>query len=213
MSLSGYVVPQRRPEAVLTLDGPEVAALVALTHGRATALVAGIIEMRSIAANHGARPYITQIVAAEGTLRGFYRKVSIEDEEAGWFSPGHEYPLFSHRGLTFGVAICADVGHREVFAAYADRGAQAVLVAAAPGLYGEQATRNWRSGSDWWRGECLKGPGTYAAEFGIPIAIATQAGRTRDEDFPGGGYLFGPDGRCLAETPDWREGVLDVQLP
>ncbi len=146
-------------------------------------------------------------------MLGAYRKVSIEDEEIAWFTPGDAFPLFAHAGLVFGVAICADVGHREVFAEYARRGARAVLVAAAPGLYGEQATRNWRSGFDWWRGECLKGPGSYAAELGIPIAIATQAGRTRDEDFPGGGYLFGPDGRLLAETPDWSEGVLDVQLP
>lgn len=208
MSLTGYVVPERCPKAVLSLDGPEVAALVALTRGHSTALVAGIIEV-----NRDARPYITQIVAAGGALWGAYRKVSIEDEEADWFSPGSEYPLFTHRGLTFGVAICADVGHREVFAAYARQGAAAVLVAAAPGLYGEQATRNWQSGFNWWRDKCRQGPGVYAAELGIPIAIATQAGRTCDEDFPGGGYLFGPDGRCLAETPDWREGVLDVQLP
>jgi len=208
MSLTGYVVPDRCPGAVLSLGGPEVAALVSLTHGHSTALVAGIIE-----ANSTGRPYITQIVAAHGALQGAYRKISIEEEEADRFSPGWEYPLFTHRGLTFGVAICADIGHREVFAAYARQGATAVLVAAAPGLYGEQATRNWQSGFNWWREECRQGPGAYAAELGLPIAIATQAGRTVDEDFPGGGYLFGPDGRCLAETLDWREGVLDVRLP
>lgn len=208
MSLTGYVVPERWPHAVLALDGPEAADLVALTRDSDLALVAGIIEPSPVA-----KPYITQIVAVNGVLLGVYRKVSIEEEEADWFSPGHEYPLFEHCGLTFGVAICADVGHREVFATYASAGAQAVFVAAAPGLYGEQATRNWRSGYEWWRGECLKGPGVYAGEFGIPIAVATQAGRTRDEDFPGGGFLFGPDGRLLAETPNWHEGVLDVRLP
>ena len=53
----------------------------------------------------------------------------------------------------------------------------------------------------------------HAHVLGInAMAIATQAGRTRDEDFPGGGYLFSPDGRLLAETPDWRESVLDVRL-
>ena len=212
MSLTGYVVPERHPEAILTLEGPEVEALVALTRDREAALVAGIIEARDGAASPADKPYITQIVVAHGALLGSYRKVSIEDEELAWFWPGRDYPLFMHHGLTFGVAICADVGHREVFAAYARQGAQAVLVAAAPGLYGDQATRNWRSGHAWWRGECIKGPGSYAAEFGLPIAIATQAGRTRDEDFPGGGYLFGPDGRLLAETPDWRESVLDVRL-
>lgn len=52
--------------------------------------------------------------------------------------------------------------------------------------------------------------GDDARSNGVYIAAATQAGRTRDEDFPGGGYLFAPDGRCLTQTPDWREGALWV---
>ena len=33
------------------------------------------------------------------------------------------------------------------------------------------------------------------------------------EDFPGGGYVFGPDGTCLSSTSDWSEGLLYVELP
>jgi len=208
MSLTGYIDPTRRPEAVLSLDSPAVASLVQMTRDRSAMLLAGIVE-----ANPTGKPFITQLAVEGGALRGVYRKVSIEEEEIAWFSPGHEFPLFSHRGLTFGVALCADVAHRDVFAAYAQQGASAVLLAAAPGLYGDQAMRNWRSGYDWWRGVCTEGPGEWSRELGLVIAIATQAGRTSDEDFPGGGYLFGPDGRCLAETSDWGEGVLDVVLP
>ena len=40
--------------------------------------------------------------------------------------------------------------------------------------------------------------GRYARDDGVHIAVATQAGRTVDEDFPGGGYLFAPDGACIA---------------
>ena len=40
------------------------------------------------------------------------------------------------------------------------------------------------------------------------MAVATQAGRTADEDFPGGGYVFGPSGACIAESGDWSEGML-----
>ena len=42
---------------------------------------------------------------------------------------------------------------------------------------------------------------------------ATFAPRSFYEDFPGGGYLFGPDGATLAATADWSEGVLDVDVP
>jgi predicted amidohydrolase len=34
----------------------------------------------------------------------------------------------------------------------------------------------------------------------------------RDEDFPGGGYVFGPDGTCMFATCDWSEGVLYATL-
>jgi hypothetical protein len=85
-----------------------------------------------------------------------------------------------------------------------------VFEIAAPGLYGQQATRDWRSGYEWWRGECHKYLAGYARDFGLWIAVATQAGRTVDEDFPGGGYLFQPDGRCVYETADWSEGLAFV---
>jgi hypothetical protein len=34
--------------------------------------------------------------------------------------------------------------------------------------------------------------------------VATAAGRTVDEDFPGGGYLFAPDGTRVYATKDWN---------
>jgi hypothetical protein len=50
--------------------------------------------------------------------------------------------------------ICADIGNEQIFAECARQGAQIVFELAAPGLYGEQATRNWQSGFAWWEGEC-----------------------------------------------------------
>src|SRR5579863_9160546 len=56
-SLSGYVDPTRYPHAVLRLDGPEVAAFVALTRGSLVAAIAGLLEARP----DGELPYLTQI--------------------------------------------------------------------------------------------------------------------------------------------------------
>lgn len=209
MSITGYVEPARHPRAVLRLDGPEVARFVALTRGSPATALAGLVE-----AHGAARPYITQVVARGGELLGYYRKRTIVDDEARWFSPGEGAPpVFAHRGVPFGLAICADIDDPEVFAAGTRRGARVIFEAAAPGLYGAQATRDWRAGFEWWRGECRAKLGRYARDLGVYIAVATQAGRTVDEDFPGGGYLFGPDGACLAATPDWAEGVLEATVP
>jgi predicted amidohydrolase len=208
MSLTGYVDPARMPHAVVALDSPLVTDFVALTRGRALTATAGIIEPRP-----GSKPYIAQLVARGGQLLGVYRKLTIVHEEIEWFSPGADLPLFEHGEAPFGLAICADIDNPDVFARAARQGARLVLHPSAPGLYGAQATRDWPAGYAWWRDSCRTKLGAYACEFGLYIATATQAGRTSDEDFPGGGFLFGPDGVCLAQTLDWSEGVLDVDIP
>lgn len=205
-SLTGYVDPTRYPDAILTLEDRVIARFLALTRrAPRTTVLAGIIE-----ANPAGLPFITQFVAQNGELTGVYRKRTIPDDEAHLFTPARSPGIFSRDGLRFGVAICADIDCADLFVEHAQAGARIIFECAAPGLYGEQATRDWRSGYDWWRGECLDKLARYARANGVTIAVATQAGRTRDEDFPGGGYLFAPDGRCLAETPDWREGALWV---
>jgi hypothetical protein len=83
---------------------------------------------------------------------------------------------------------------------------------AAPGLYGEQKTRDWKAGYEWWEGECLKFLTEYSKKYGIWIAVATQAGRTSDEDFPGGGYLFNPQGERVYTTKDWEPCVVYLEI-
>jgi predicted amidohydrolase len=207
MSLTGYADPNKFPEAVLDLAGPEVARLLDVTRNVPVTVLAGLIEGRA-----GRKPYITQIVAREGELLGYYRKVTIEGDEAPWFWPGQTVPVFKQGDLTYGIAICADISNERVFAECARQGAQVVFELAAPGLYGEQVGRNWQSGFAWWEGECQNYLSRYAGQYGLWIAVATQAGRTVDEDFPGGGYLFGPDGRRLYATPDWQPGAVYLGL-
>lgn len=207
MSITGYADPTRYPEAIIRLDGSEVAQVLEMTRGLSLTVLAGLIEE-----NPGNKPFITQVVARDGELLGFYRKRRVIEEEAAWFSPGDGVPVFTHGDLNFGIAICADIGSHEVFEACARHGAQIVFELAAPGLYGEQATRNWRSGFEWWEGECEKYLGQYTQEYGIWVAVATQAGRTVDEDFPGGGYVFAPDGRRLFATPDWSPGTVYLEI-
>lgn len=207
MSITGYADPSRYPQAVIRLDGPEVRHFLDLTKGNPATVLAGLIE-----ANPEGKPFITHIAARDGQLLGWYRKVTIKDDEADWFSPGGTVPVFQHGPLTFGIAICADISNEAVFAGCAGQGARMVFELAAPGLYGEQSTRSWQSGFDWWRGECREKLGRYAGKYGLWIPVATQAGRTVDEDFPGGGYVFAPDGQCLFETPDWSPGAVYLEI-
>ena len=92
------------------------------------------------------------------------------------------------------------------------RGARIIFELAAPGLYGEQATRDWKTGYAWWEGECRKLLSGYARERGVWIAVATQAGRTIDEDFPGGGFVFDPTGARRFATVDEKACALFLEI-
>lgn len=208
MNLTGYANPGLRPESILTLDAPEVREVVRWTKEFPICIIFGIIE-----ANPNGKPYITQIVAAAGQILRVYHKIHVVDEELPLFEPGHdEVCTFDFAGFHLGVAVCADIDRPDIFARLATAGAGLVFELAAPGLYGDMATRNWESGYAWWRGECFTKLAQYAAVNRIYIAVATQAGRTEDEDFPGGGWVFAPDGECVADAGGYDAGILYFEL-
>ncbi len=210
-SLTGYVNPEQHPNMVLRLDGPEVAQACALTEGKSLTALVGILEE-----NPAGKPFISQLVVQDGRLVGVYRKMTRgEAEDDGledWHAVGESVPVFQHDTLTFGIAICADSDNERIFAECARQGARIVFVVAAPGLYGDQATRNWESGFHWWKDDCQKQFSSHTQTYGLWIAVATQAGRTVNENFPDG-YVFAPDGRCVFATPDWSAGMAGVEVP
>jgi predicted amidohydrolase len=207
MSLTGYADPTRYPEVMLNLDGPEIAQFLQVTGKFPGMVLVGFIE-----ANPDGKPFITHIAARQGKLIGCYRKITIRDEEAEWFSAGNTVPVFHYDALPFGVAICADLKNRQVFSQINDLGAKLIFELAAPGLYGAQETRDWQAGFDWWEGECREYLGGYGRDFGTWILVATQAGRTIDEDFPGGAFVFAPGGRRVFATPDGSPGAVFLEI-
>jgi predicted amidohydrolase len=206
-SITGYNDRMKHPKAIIKRDGNEIDTLCKMTTGQKMTVLVGFIEE-----NPGGKPFVTQAVIQNGQANGFCRKRIIVDDDIDWFSRGEDCPVFRYNGLKFGIAICSDIENEDIFAEYARQGTQIVFECAAPGLYGEQATRNWQSGFEWWEGECRKHLPHYTKKYGTWIAVSTQAGRTSDEDFPGGGYVFSPDGHRLFATPDWSPGAAYLEI-
>ena len=208
--ITGYNHPVKYPKAIAAIDGPEIIAFAQMTRNVKPAVLAGITE-----ANPGRAPYLTQVIARDGRIAGRYRKhinFGVGDTDNDWFSSGNEIRVFNYRGLKYGIAICADIAYEDLFAEYARQGAQIVFELAAPGLYGEQATRDWESGYKWWEETCTEYFVKYARKYGVWIAVATAAGRTVDEDFPGGGYLFSPEGKRVFATKDWKPCEVYLEI-
>ena len=210
-SLSGYANPQLYPEAVIELDNPEILQFLAMTRGKSMTVLAGLLEK-----NPDGKPYITQIVACDGSLVGLQRKITLGDEQQtqleDWYTVGETVNVFTHKMVTFGIVICADLGNPFVFSECSRQNAQIVFEVAAPGLYGDQSMRDWTSGFQWWEGEVLKEMPQYTQEHQYWTATATQAGRTVDEDFPGGAYVFSPDGRRVFATPGGKSGGIYLEV-
>lgn len=207
MSLTGYIDPLTRADSLITWDDDRLSPLLHASAHLHMTLVVGIAERRE-----GGMPFIAQGVIRDGALAGVYRKINVASDEIDRFSCGSEPLVFSQGTTTLGIGICADVDDSSLFEDYAARGANLVLLLAAPGLDGPQATRDWEQGYVWWRDKLRDQLGAYARGFGLHIAVATQAGRTINEDFPGGGYVFDAEGTLVASTDDGAEGVLIVDV-
>ena len=215
MGLSGYCDPARFPEAIQPLASPWVRQFVDLTAKHGIIASGGFIER-----NPEGKPFITQVLAQDGRIVGIYRKIHVVDEEAEWFSPGTESPVFDvqlpHGKMKCALAVCADSDRPDLFSIYADRGARLVLHSSAPGLYGRRTNdASWQAGYDWYESYVLERLPIYARENELFIVVATQTGATIDEDFPGASFVFGPDGSCLACTGNYAETLLvhEITIP
>ena len=208
MSLTGSADPAARPEWLIGLDHPAVAALAEATGETGVGACFGVAER-----SPEGTPHIAQVFAAAGQVAGVQRKRHLgEDERA--YTPATEPVVFDHAGTRFGVAICAEGGFDGPFDAAAAAGAALVLFPAAPGLYGRRTDEaSWQRGFDWWEGSALGDARRHARRQGLWIALAGQAGCTVDEDFPGLAALVGPDGDVTARLADWRPGVLLADIP
>jgi predicted amidohydrolase len=205
-SLTGSVDPRRHPERALPVDAAPVRAMLEATWRTGVAAVFGIAERA------GPAFHITQLYGHDGRLGGVYRKRHLGEDEGG-YQTGDGPGVFRLGAARFGVTICAESGVDLPWDDAAAGGASVIVFCSAPGLYGRRTDeRGWRDGHAWWVSAGLGDAVRHARRLGLPVAMATQAGATEDEDFPGLAALVSPDGQ-VARLPDWHPGSLVVEVP
>ncbi|MEX1006499.1 MAG: carbon-nitrogen hydrolase family protein [Acidimicrobiia bacterium] len=206
MSLTGSVDPRSHPEDAVAIHHDAVDELARATDS-------GVAALFGVAERSDDEFFITQICARDGRVAGSYRKRYLGEGEEG-FTPGDKPALFELRREAFGVAICAEGGVDYPFSEPARAGARIVFFCAAPGLDGRRTDEaGWRDGFAWWE-ECGLGDAQrHARNNRVWVALTTQAGSTRDEEFPGLAALVSPDGEVVARLSDWQPGTLIVDLP
>ena len=201
-SLTGSVDPVAHPERAIDIGHAAIRALAGATSD--SGVLFGFGERA------GDEFFITQAFAAEGELRGVQRKRQLGEDEDG-FSTGDDTAVFTHADTSFGTIICAEGNHTHLWDAVST---DVVFYCSAPGLYERRTTpAEWRSGFEWWGEAGLANAQQQAKRLGVWIGMATQAGSTVDEDFPGIAALIDPAGEIVMRLPDWRPGTLVVEIP
>jgi hypothetical protein len=120
--------------------------------------------------------------------------------------------VFQLGAARFGVALCAEGEVDFPWTEAVAGGSAVVFFCAAPGLDGRRTDeRGWREGHAWWVASGLGDAVRHARRLAVPVAVATQAGSTEDEDFPGLAALVSRAGE-VARLPDWRPGSLVVEV-
>ena len=206
-SLTGSVDPLTHPDHAITLEHATVRELVDATAAIGVGVVFGLAELRE------GTFFITQAYALGGELLGVQRKRHLgEGEEA--YTASSDTAAFELGAARFGSIICAESGVDFTWDASVAAGAQLLFMTSAPGLHGRRTSDvEWRSGLQWWESCGLSDARRHAVRHGVWVAMATQAGSTVDEDFPGIAALIDPDGAVVRRLPDWRPGHLIVDVP
>lgn len=195
MNITGYSDPIKYEKMKITIDGPEIKQILDFSINKEIRIIIGFIEY-----NDDKKPFITQIIVQNGKIINTYRKITIKDEEVLWFTPGHTIEPFDILDTRMGMSICADIENESVFSSYADRNTKIIFESAAPGLTGDITTRDWDRNHLWWKNFCNTFFSKYSKKYNLWIFVSTQAGRTLDEDFPGGAYIFNPKGERVLST-------------
>ena len=207
-SLTGSVDPSRNPRHAIACDDSAVQTLAAATAGRDISAIFGIAERADDTF------FITQLTVRDGAVVGRQRKRHLGEAEDAYAASDNEALVVAVADRRVGVIICAEAGVDRLWDATHTAGADLVVMCSAPGLYGRRTDEAaWKAGFEWWDGHGLVEARLNARRLGVWVAMATQAGVTVDEDFPGIAALIGPDGEVVERLPDWHPGTLIVDVP
>lgn len=117
--LTGYPdVGELARQGAFAVDSPQMMELLGKTSPFEAMFIVGFNELR------GDDLYNTAAVIHKGHLLGTYSKCSAYMK---FHKQGREFPVFQHKGLTFGVVICSDGGYIEPARLLALQGAQVIF--------------------------------------------------------------------------------------
>ncbi len=147
-------------------------------------------------------------VAHDGSLAGVYHKKRLPNygvfDEARYFVPGDDCPVYCLRGVPFAVNVCEDIWFEEdddPLVAQGRAGAKLVVtINGSPYHAGKlKATRE----------KLVSG---LASRYNLHLAYVNLVGGQDELVFDGASMVFGPDGKPAAQGSQFEEEMIVVDL-
>ncbi len=149
--------------------------------------------------------YNAAALISDGALIGSYHKMYLPNygvfDEARYFKPGNECPVYTLNGTAVGVNICEDIWHA-VGPTTVQRTAGAEVIVninGSPFHAGKRAIRE-------------KMLATRAADNGLFVAYVNLVGGQDELVFDGASAIFAPDGDMVARAAQFTEEILVTDL-
>lgn len=179
----------------ITLDGPEIAAVLSLLARGHTDIVLGLIE------GPGEVFYNTAAVIRNGHIVGVYRKHHTNEHG---FDPGQDLPIFEFHGWRFGINICYDANFPDTAATLHQQGAQLICYPLNNMLSPVTAAQ--------WRSKSIENLQARARETGCWVVSSDVTGECPGKMSYGCTAVVQPDGSVARQAQEGTEEALIFDL-
>ncbi len=204
LSLTGYFLKDLVPDTAITLDGPVMKELCALSSDIDVVLGAVIEE-----ADH--RYFNASLYLSEGNLVHLHRKVYLPTygmfDEQRYLASGDRFRSFATPYGRVGMLVCEDIWHLSSAYILGLQGVDMIIcVSASPG---RGITTDERLGTA--ESYTLLGR-TYAQFLTTFFLYCNRVGYEDGANFWGGSMAIGPNGDIIAQQEDADEALVVARL-
>lgn len=144
-------------------------------------------------------------VISDGQLVDVYHKIHLPNygvfDEYRYFRAGNRCPVYSFRGMTFGVNVCEDIWHADTPAVVQARAGARLIVNINASPY--------HMGKESFREELVSG---LASRCNTAIVYINMVGGQDELVFDGGSFAVDSRGRVMARGRQFREELLTIDL-
>ncbi len=202
LSLTGYQLGRRTPEAAMRTDDERLKTLARIAPKMT--VVVGFVEQASPGEYYNAVAYLKH-----GEVAAVYRKINLPTygglEEGKWYHSGEDLVQVECKpSWNASTLICADLWNPALVHCAMLRRPEILLapINSASAIVSEEFSNenNWQTNVNF-----------YAMLYGVPVLMANRFGSEGDAWFWGGSRILGPRGEVLALAED-RECLISAEL-